>query len=474
VHVKLPYHRMPAGGERGQAIAAMMLVLALVLILVCLVISSQVVLAARVSAQRAADAGALAGCLDLPDATQAQAHGIEYAASSGSLNAGSNHNLESGNGNQTATATVSNSGAIGANGPLVNDMITVDVTRHQSLFGQISLGFGDRTIPGHAVCRRDEGNMPVLLALNSGANTFFVQGQFNLNLGDEGGITVNSTDPAGLSVNGGATLEGRYIATGSGQGTLCGSCSVTPAISVGTQPDPYAGVAEPAVDPEATQAPGCAPKTGGTSSKPAQCLVSAGTVQPGVYWGGLKLGDGTAKTIAMAPGVYVMAGGGSGGNNSGFYVYPNTTLTGSGVTILNLPDPGAQQQANRDCGPVFIGQSANLQLSPGEVGGKYMLIFQGRETGSPSCQTAATIQAGATIGLPPAGDAPCGGSGCGGLYFPTAQVNIGPEGGGQAPPQDNFNTIFVAGGFKITGQLTFNNPQIRSGTVNHGDIALSE
>jgi Flp pilus assembly protein TadG len=474
------------GGEHGAAMIVTILLMSLMFVIGLIAVNAAMMFTARASEQRAADAAALAGCRDLPNATNAQASAIKYGASSGGLNATTTANLESGNGAQTVLnpnaadglPMVRNSGAVSAASgqPLVNDKIVVDVRRTQPLIGQVSTGFAAQTIGAHAACTRAEGGLPVLLVLQpTGQYTLKIQ-QVQLNLGNKGGIVVDSTDPAALGLLGGGSISAKWIDTASGTGSLCGSCSISPGITQGTQPDPYASVPEPPVptvsDPKLAQnIAGCnyGPAGATTPAKPQMCTVASGSVPsicPAspttfVFWGGLTLGDGSAKTINLCAGsIYYMAGG-------GFNVASNATVNGSNVMIFN----GEDQYANpsqKKCGQILINDFAQLLLTPPAFGTyKDLMIFQSRDlTNCNDSSSTLQIESGVTIGL---ASGPYGV-----VYVPAGEIDMGPQSLGSGGPLDKFNAIFIAGRFFITGPVQFNNPFIPSGNVNHGDVKLTE
>ena len=75
---------------------------------------------------------------------------------------------------------------------------------------------------------------------------------------------------------------------------------------------------------------------------PNSCVVTGGTLNPGIYYGGIIING----PVTMAPGVYVMAGGGIVMNNG------NSTTTANGVTIYNTQndDPCCRTGAHSEGG----------------------------------------------------------------------------------------------------------------------------
>jgi Flp pilus assembly protein TadG len=111
----------------------------------------------------------------------------------------------------------------------------------------------------------------------------------------------------------------------------------------------------------------------GTASSPRACGVASGTVtlQPGTYYGGICIGvlsgnacnptcnNGTAH-VTLAPGTYIMAGG-------GFWVCGSSTLNAPNVMIYNTNDPSH----NADVGvidQVLFDTTGDITLGPQTTG----------------------------------------------------------------------------------------------------------
>lgn len=478
VHGRDPHRRARLGrivaDERGQAMFFTLLFMPLLMVLALLGMSIATMLGARASAQRAADAAALAACFDLPVTTNVQADASKYGASSGNLNASTAANLDSGDGGQTATATVSTSGAKGAAGAtLANDKVTVNVSRNQPLIGTSSYGFASQSIKATAVCQRQEGGLPVLLSLApTGKHTFKTVGNITYNLGT-GGIVADSSDTSGAMCSASDTINAAYISTPSGQTQNCGGLGAP--VTVGFVPDPFCpsypantnialctSVPEPAQpSASAVEATGC-PATI-TASKPKMCTVTSGAVAPGVFWGGLTLGDGSARTVTLTQGTYYLAGG-------GLQVQANTTVTGSGVMFFSGAPSGKAGQ--NVCSDSAIAQDATYSVSPPQSGTyKGLLFFQSR-----ACTNTLTVDVGTTVGLPPTGSPaqPCGGLVCGVLYLQQGTLDMGPQKQGNSGNINGLNALLVADNMFIHGPISFNNLSFPSGVVNHGTFGLTQ
>jgi hypothetical protein len=187
---------------------------------------------------------------------------------------------------------------------------------------------------------------------------------------------------------------------------------------------------------------------------PNHCFVNTNAeLEPGMYWGGLELGDpgGNPVTITLKPGIYYLAGGGLAGFDGGLHIHPNTTVTGNGVIIYNGEDPWAVV-GQRACGRVFISPTAQVLLTPPGPGSVYheLLLFQER-----TCTEAAFIE-GAVLGQV---NAP------GVVYAPTVPVWL---------KLDNvIHGAVVAASIQVLNLVIFD-AVIPSGTLWHGPLQLIE
>lgn len=441
--------------ELGQTTFFILIFMPALLVLALLAMSIAMMLGARASAQRAADAAALAACYDLPITTNVQADASTYGASSGNLNAGAAANLDSGNGGQTALATAT---SVAFN----NDTVTVNVSRTQPLIGTSAYGFANQTITASAKCQRAQGGVPVLLALDTaplrgqGNWSFRLNGGTNLSLGNSG-MVVDSTDPNAFQCQGNTTVVGSFLDTGSGQ-FKSASCTGVAAVSQGSTPDPFSGVAEPSV-----------PSSNGS------CTTAGGTTTctPGLYTADPNL-SGTVTLTCTTPStgcIFYFAG-------SGLTINQGATLTGSGAVIFN-GDP-TNRLGQDKCGDVNVGNPNSnnrtyLNLSPPSSGpNQNLTFFQSR-----SCTNTLSIIGPTTVGLAPTSDMPpkpCGGSACGAFYLQQGLFSMSPQGTGNTPCTDPgadlINAIFIANKIDLHGPICFNNPYIPSGTVQHGIYGL--
>ena len=77
----------------------------------------------------------------------------------------------------------------------------------------------------------------------------------------------------------------------------------------------------------------------GSNTAPSTYSLNGGTLDPGIYYGGLSL----KGTITMNPGIYILAGGGLSLQSG------TTTITGNGVMIFNTQNDNASCRSGAGC-----------------------------------------------------------------------------------------------------------------------------
>jgi hypothetical protein len=174
-------------------------------------------------------------------------------------------------------------------------------------------------------------------------------------------VGIDSSNNASLSAGGSSSLiatsmylVGDMIGAPSGSATLATSPTANNILKHQTPiADPYLGRTIPAYS-------SCGSYPGHT--------VASGTVNPGVYCGGLNLGDNSPTTLVLTPGIYYIVG------NPGLSISSKATITSpGGVTFVLTGNPTAGYAS------VTINGNANVALSAptsGPTGG--MLFFQDR------------------------------------------------------------------------------------------------
>jgi len=219
------------------------------------------------------------------------------------------------------------------------------------------LGSGTLSITARAVARGIRGQpaayttASLLLLDPSASSALQVSGGARLNA--DSPIQVNSSNASAINVNGGSFMSAPSIQVTGGDTVQLGSSIQTTKSSAvqtaaPTMTDPLASLA----------APNPAPLTPRSFSS----TYGSATINPGVYAGGLSLGNG--MNITMNPGVYYMQGG-------SFSVGGGVTLKGNGVTIY-MDNGGGQ---------LSLQGGANVTLTP-PTSGTYagLTYFQNRNS----------------------------------------------------------------------------------------------
>ena len=302
--------------ERGQGLVVAAMAMVVIVGLLALVADGGLVLHERGQLQGAADAAALAGAAELPSSPSAAIQtAMDYVERNG---------IDPGDPDTTVQVTTPYEGDPGK--------IEVTISREVGfLFGPV-LGINSAQVEARAVAESSGsgGGSYAILVLNETACSAFKQsGSANLTIAD-GGLMVNSDCSRGLKKSGSGDLTAsviHYFEDGGYQITGSGTVTPMPPLPVAER------VGDPLQDwvPPALGAP--APGSVGTADNPQLThLMGSGnkTVQPGTYYGGLKI-SGSGNTT-FEPGIYIMAGGGLELTGSG-------NKTGDGVMFYNTNDP---------------------------------------------------------------------------------------------------------------------------------------
>lgn len=217
----------------------------------------------------------------------------------------------------------------------------------------------------------------------------------------DGGITVNGnvsiTVDGGMQVNGPTSgecdvIEGSnnqtFTSTGSvtvgGNGTWDEDPSYNPDPVAGSnQPDPLAAQATPCLvdPPSACPAATTSNYTGyppqrrglGTEALPAPFVAAAGNLQPGIYYGGIRV----TGPVTMQPGVYIIMGGldCGGGHRCGFEVTGTGNVTGNGVMVYN----SGTASGPLEFGEIYLHSNPTVNLTSPQNGDfQGIVLFQDR------------------------------------------------------------------------------------------------
>jgi Flp pilus assembly protein TadG len=330
-------------GQQGQILVIVAGGMLLFLAVVALVIDLGFVFMLHRQEQNAADPGALAAARYIPSGDRAAMWGAAcfYAEQNGFKPTRSD-------GVRCEAAAVDDS-VLTLNwppGPTAGgyagnkSYVEVAITRpHHSFFAGV-VGISTITISSEAVAANDTGaaGSSSLVSLNptdcssaklhggGGAGGIYIFPATGVPAGSGGYVQVNSICGAGtggndncmdgsqggLTIAGGTTIQSNTIYIQGGCNVNGSSPTIVPPTSFDERAafvgDPLSLLRPPLPADLPTQAcPGGGPS--GTPSSPKTCNINGTqTIQPGTYYGGWTIGNGT--TLTLSPGIYIIAGGG--------------------------------------------------------------------------------------------------------------------------------------------------------------------
>ncbi len=286
--------------ERGQATILIGMCIASLCGMAALSVDVGMLFRAKRIAQNAADAGAIAGAMEVPYSGWLAA--AKAAAAQNGMSDGVNG----------VTVTVTNPS--GTN-------VRVVVTQSAPTYFMKAFNITSMNVNATAVAALGPGSGCIFTLDQSGTDVGLT-GNGNLTMPDCG-IIVDSTSSNAVSISGNAGISAKYVG-------IVGGYSDTS--NGGITPTPVTGIA-PTSDPLAFETP--------PSYNPASCLSDphpngALTIGPAISGGtvcynSLSLSGNAAVT--MNPGVYVISGS--------FSASGNATITGSGITVY-LAAPNGQ------------------------------------------------------------------------------------------------------------------------------------
>ncbi len=106
------------------------------------------------------------------------------------------------------------------------------------------------------------------------------------------------------------------------------------------------------------------------------------TLSPGIYCGGLTVGNTNGATFTMSPGTYIMAGGGLTLNSL-------AVVSGSGVTVYNTSSTGWGCSGSSSYTPITVSGQVTLNLSAPATGALAGVVLFGDRAG---CSTVGSCQ----------------------------------------------------------------------------------
>jgi Flp pilus assembly protein TadG len=305
--------RRPRRARRSGAVLVWCALLLPVLVaMVGLTVDGGLMLAAYREAQNAADAAAIAAAYDL---SLGKTAGTATSTAETFVTDSSHNNLSGASVTVNIPPSVTTYTAYQKTN-YAEVIVSYPITTH---FMQVLPGFSSsqtvtaRAIAGYEAIAGGEG----VMALTPNGNGLTTSGNGALQV--NGPVWVNSTDSNGLS----AGKDGIYatdfeLVENAGQPSnifnYATSGSMTANIGQSPQPDYLAYLPTPTT-------------ANGVDTTVRTVPAGGGTLQPGIYNGGIKV-SGNGAVYTMQPGIYVMQGG-------GFQATGNVTVSGSGVMIYN-------------------------------------------------------------------------------------------------------------------------------------------
>jgi hypothetical protein len=371
-------HRSRRRGQVGQVILYTALALPVVLGFVGLAIDVGYLMQRRTDLQRAADAAALAGAEYMfsqagstdPDTydpseairTEAEAEAIDYANRNGY---GATAHITS----YPSSPPLTGEHKCSVD-PKCNRYIEVQLTENKPTFFMRIFGISNTTVSARAVAGIIPIGKPYALIVLEGSDckAYNQAGTTSLTI-NGGSAIVNSTCPTqsayqtgtSVAIAGDGTLD--YYRPGGWDLNGAATADPDPSAVPYQVSDPLASLPRP-VPCDISNVSNCiptSPDSGGTKSAPElKSINSATTLNPGVYWGGLKI-SGSTGTVIFNSGTYVFAGI-DGGSGKGFDYSGTMTLSGSSVTLFMMRDNSAVQNGRRPCGGFRIDGNGSINL----------------------------------------------------------------------------------------------------------------
>lgn len=241
--------------------------------------------------------------------------------------------------------------------------------------------------------------------IGNSASAIWLNGNAGANL--HCSVGVDSSNSASLSAGGSSSLTATsFYLVGDMQGTPSGSATIATSPTANNILTYQTAIADPYLGRTIPAHSSCGSYSMTTYS-------STGTVNPGVYCGGLTIGGNAPSAHVLAPGIYYIVG------NGGLSISSKATITSTGGVTFVLTGNSANGYAS-----VTINGGANIALNApttGPTGG--MLFFQDRNapfTGGSSSSS--------SCGAGNAQNQINGGSGqllTGALYFPNQSLCYG-------------------------------------------------
>lgn len=390
----------PHAKQHGFVMVTMLLSATVLIACVGLAIDTGYLQTLKLRMQTAADAAALGGVQEM------RMNGAANVPAAGKGDAALNGFTDGVNGVAVTVKQPPVSGYYAGSATAVEAIIT----QNAGTFFMRLLGFSSISVSARSVAQETSSSTCVYVLDPSSEDAFSVTNGVGVNVSC--GLAVDSASSTALTASGGAQLTASSISVAGNYSMSNGSkVSPLPAIHAVPLSDPLSYVAAPSVG-------ACAQNNYSVGGS------TVSTLSPGVYCGGITIGN--AAGVTLNPGTYILVGGGLNLGGS-------ASVTGAGVTFYNTYD-GTHAYA-----PINIGNGVAVTLSApttGPLAG--ILMFQDRTVAG---GVGALLGGGAHLSL------------TGALYFPTTSLSYS---NGVSAPYTILvaKTISFAGGVKINSDYT--------------------
>ena len=235
-------------------------------------------------------------------------------------------------------------------------------------------------------------------------SAFYIHGTPMVDVGDEGSIQVNSSDPQG------SIYQGTSVVLNAGEVNMVASEFETrghPSLP----PDSDMNTGEEFVEDPLYPLP--VPDYSMSTADPRMEITGTGTFQPGYYPNGLRMNAG--DNIFLEPGVYILGDGPQvDGDNYAFEIMGQSQLTGYGVTFVLV----SGSVHDRGGGAVNV-------TPPTEGTYQGIQMFQIYGNTDPALFNGGSTWGGATTDDPTTPDVDESTAGAGTFYFPDAHFAVG-------------------------------------------------
>ncbi|MBI2887250.1 MAG: hypothetical protein HYY02_08570 [Chloroflexi bacterium] len=402
--------------ETGQVLTLVALFMTCLLVMLGLAIDLGFLYYFRRHAQTAADAAARAAVLHLYPATRdetlARQAALDYAATNGFDNNGTEN---------TVTVNIPPlSGPYAGNTNFAEVLVTRSFTT--VFLSIVSRDWAEASARAVGGVKDVLSSIAFLSLSTSACPAVRLSSDAQLTV-TNGAFVVNGTCSEALRVSSTAVLTAPSVQVVGGYRKDAGATiSPTPQTGATAGVDPLASLAAPSFTGLTVRH--------GTAASPSTWDLSSGatTLNPGIYYGGLRI-RGSA-TVTMQSGAYIMAGG-------GLTVSDTATLNGSGVFIYNTKDPSNSSGAGAYASvSLDVDAPGGVTLSPPSSGAYTgILLFQDR------ANTLLFQIRGSLSSL------------AGTLYFPTAAVEARIAGGAHTAQIIALEFQMTAGGSSLTVNL---------------------